>query len=243
MRRMIFAAAKGGTGKTTTAVNVAAGFALAGKRVALLDLDPYAGATVALGLSPDPEAFSIALARERLEGALRETSVPGLYVLPGGPAMADAGRRMGNAPKALRAALEGLRGFDLVLLDTPPAVGPLTVAALACGGELVLPVAASFADLATVAPFLHEAAAVTRDLAPDLRLRGLVPSRVVRTRLSFETLNTLRKNYPETTRTEIRQGAAIAEATAAGIPVLVYAPTSTGAEDFEALTRELSREK
>ena len=114
MRRMIFAAAKGGTGKTTTAVNVAAGFALSGKRVALLDLDPYAGATVALGLSPDPEAFSTALARDRLEGALRETSVPGLYVLPGGPAMADAGRRMGNAPKAVSYTHLTLPTSDLV---------------------------------------------------------------------------------------------------------------------------------
>lgn len=243
MRRLIFAAAKGGTGKTTTAVNVAAGFALAGKRVALLDLDPYAGATVALGLSPEEETFSAALARGALAPAFRETAVPGLYVLPGGPGMADAARRMGGAPKGLRTAVTALEGFDLVAFDTPPAVGPLTVAALSCGGELVLPVAASFADLATVAPFLREAAAVTRDLAPDLRLRALVPSRVVRTRLSFETLNTLRKNYPETTRTEIRQGAAIAEATAAGKPVLVYAPSSPGAEDFHDLTRELSRER
>ena len=243
MRRMIFAAAKGGTGKTTTAVNVAAGFALMGRKVALLDLDPYAGATVALGLTPEAETFSSALARGSLSPALRETGVAGLYVLPGGPGMADAARRMGGTPKALRAAVTALEGFDLALLDTPPAVGPLTVAALSCGGELVLPVAASFADLATVAPFLLEAAAVTRDLAPDLRLRALVPSRVIRTRLAFETLNTLRKNYPETTRTEIRQGAAIAEATAAGEPVLTYAPASTGAEDFHALTRELSRER
>jgi len=243
MRRMIFAAAKGGTGKTTTAVNVAAGFALAGKRVALLDLDPYAGATVALGLSPDGEAFAAALARERLGPALRETTVPGLSVLPGGGGMADAGRRMGHAPKALRAAVDALTGFDVLVLDTPPAVGPLTVAALACGGELVLPVTASFSDLATVGPFLLEAATVTRSLAPDLRLRALVPCRVTRTRLAFETVNALRKNYPETTRTEIRQGAAIAEAAASGEPVLTYAPSSTGAEDFNALTRELSREK
>jgi len=243
MRRMIFAAAKGGTGKTTTAVNVAAGFALSGKRVALLDLDPYAGATVALGLTPDAETFSSALARGTLAPALRETSVPGLYVLPGGPGMADAARKVGTTPKALRAAVAALGEFDLVILDTPPAVGPLTVAALACGGELVLPVTASFADLATVAPFLLEAAAVTRDLAADLRLRAIVPSRVIRTRLAFETLNTLRKNYSETTRTEIRQGAAIAEAAAAGEPVLTYAPSSTGAEDFNALTRELSRER
>ena len=243
MRRMIFAAAKGGTGKTTTAVNVAAGFALAGKRVALLDLDPYAGATVALGLEPEPDTFAGALARGNLSAAFRETSVPGLHVLPGGGGMADAARRMGASPKGLRAAVDALSGFDLLILDTPPAVGPLTVAALACGGELVLPVTSSFADLATVAPFLLEAAAVTRDLAADLRLRAIVPSRVTRTRIAFETLNTMRKNYPETTRTEIRQGAAIAEATAAGRPVLTYAPSSTGAEDFNALVRELSRER
>lgn len=243
MRRMIFAAAKGGTGKTVTAVNVAAGFALAGRRVALLDLDPYAGATVALGLEPEDETFPAALSGKNLGPAFRETAVSGLYVLPGGAGTADAGRRLGNAPKALREAVANLSGFDLLVIDTPPAVGALTVAALACGGELVLPVTASFSDLATVRPFLLEAAAVTRALAPDLRLRAIVPSRVTRTRLAFETLNTLRKNYSETTRTEIRQGAAIAEAAAAGKPVLVYAPSSSGAEDFHALTRELGRER
>ena len=244
MRRLILGAAKGGCGKSTTAINLAAGFALGGARVALLDLDPYAGATSGLGLTPEESTFADVLTRGApIMAAIRETTVSGLSVLPGGIGLADAGRRLASKPLALRGLLEGLKGFSVLILDTPPAVGPLSVAAFAAGGELLVPVVSSFFDLATVAPFIREAADVRRTLAPDLVLRALIPSRVTRTRIALEVLETLRKNYPETTRTEIRQTTGLVESAAAGEPIQVYAPSSTGAEDFNALTRELAREK
>ena len=89
----------------------------------------------------------------------------------------------------------------------------------------------------------RHALAAERDVAPDLRLRAIVPSRVTRTNVSRETLEALRSRYDETTRAEIRLAVAVIEASAAGLPVLEYAPTAPVAEDFRELTRELSREK
>lgn len=242
MRTLIFASAKGGTGKTSTAVNLAAGFASAGRRVIVLDLDPYGGATLSLGLPLEAEALSGALSRGT-PLPVRQTAVERLSVIPAGEGLADASRRLSASPKALRRALEGLTGADVLVIDTPPAVGPLSVAAMACGGELIVPVGASFLDFSTLPPFLLEAGAVTRSLAPDLRLRAIVPSRVTRTNVSRETLEALRSRYNETTRAEIRLAVAVIEASAAGLPVLEYAPTAPVAEDFRELTRELSREK
>lgn len=242
MRTLIFASAKGGTGKTAVSVNLAGAYALAGRKVALLDLDPAAGSTLSLGLSPDADGTAAALSRGTLPTP-HPTAVEGLSVFPGGEGLADAGRRLAGNPKALRRAVEGMRGFDLLVIDTPPAAGPLSIAGLACGGELVVPVGASFLDFASIPAFLEEAAAVVRDLAPDLRLRALVPTRTTRTNMSRETIETLRTRYNETTRAEIRLAVAVIEAAAAGLPVLSYAPSSPVAEDFRELARELSREK
>ena len=242
MRTLIFASAKGGTGKTATAVNLAGAYALAGRKVVVLDLDPAAGVTLSLGLSPDAEGTAAALSR----GSLPEpspTAVEGLSVIPAGEGLADAGRRLSANPRALRRAVEGIRGFDLLVIDTPPAVGPLSIAGLSCGGELVVPVGASFLDFATIPAFLEEAALVVRNLAPDLRLRALVPTRTTRTNMARETIETLRTRYNETTKAEVRLAVAVIEAAAAGLPVLAYAPTAPVAEDFRELARELAREK
>ena len=243
MRRIILAAAKGGAGKSTVAVNLAAGLALSGKRVLFLDLDPYAGGTYGLGLQPDEDGLADVLDRRgQLVTLARETGVRGLAAIAAGVGLFGIVKRLESAPLRLREALHGLRGWDVLVTDTPPAVGPLSVAALAAGGEVLVPFTPSVPDLASVAPFLGEAATVRERLARDLRVRAFVPVRVTRTRIAAEALAAARTQYPETTRTEIRQAAAVVEATAAGQPVAVYAPGSPAAEDFRDLARELKEE-
>src|SRR5215210_3285099 len=137
---------KGGVGKTTTAVNVAACIAEAGRSTLLADLDAQANATVGLGVAKDlrPNVYDVVARRVRVEEALVETDVPGLTLLPSHPDLAGATMELPRVPGSetrLREALASVRGaYDYTLLDCPPSLGPLTVNALVAADRVLVPV-------------------------------------------------------------------------------------------------------
>ena len=246
MRRIAIWAAKGGTGKTTATLNLAAVLAQRGKRVLLADLDPQATATRGLRVEPEAGLLDLLLDQGDLgERIVQVPDVQNLYLLPGSPYAASAERQHAGeagAERLLALALGRLRRYDLVLLDCPPGVGILVVSALAAATEHVAPVDPAPFAVAGLSYPLAVADTVRQRLNPKLARTRVLLSRVARTRAARETVAGLRQRLGDRVlATEIPERAVVVEATAAKQPVVSYAPDHPVAEAFVALARELEK--
>jgi len=246
MRRLAIANQKGGAGKTTTAVNLAAALAARGRKVLVVDLDPEASASVWLGVRDGGrsllETFTSGAAL-----AVRDTAVPGVSLVPSSAWLVGAEKALASeagAETILKLALERLPGtFGYALLDCPPALGVLTVNALAAAGELLAPVEASLLAVDGLIRLLDTVRLVQERLNPKLRLAGVLASKVDgRTRLAQDVVALLRERYPQQTlKTVIRENVRLGEAYAAQKPITTYDPHSAGAEDYRKLAAEIIR--
>ncbi|MCB9915286.1 MAG: ParA family protein [Planctomycetes bacterium] len=245
MHVLSFVNQKGGCGKTTAAVNLAGALAAKGRRVLLVDLDPQAHATMALGWAAEdePTVREVLLGEARADAAL--VSGPGgVSLLPASAALADfedATARMLHAEGALRAALEPLDArFDEVLLDCPPRVdGVLCANALRASDTAVLVVETGAFALQGAVKALDVLAELreTLDRPFDLRVLGTLFDR--RTRFARELLMALHGRFGEALfDTVVRTSVRLREAAAMGVPVQVLDPACRGAADFEALAGE-----
>lgn len=237
---------KGGTGKTTCTVNIGAALAALGQRVLVVDCDPQANATVSLGIDYDEAPVSLA---EVLDGAeaRMDALVPahGLYLLPSHPnALASVARGL-SAERGdqlrLREALAPLfSSFDYVLLDCPPTLSILTLAALVAATELLVPVPTEFLSLEGVAQLLETVEVIQRRFNPRLRVLGLLPvryeSRPTSPRVVMERMEAF--GVP-LFASRVRKSVRIADAPGAGMPVLQYDPRSAAAEDYMAVAKEV----
>jgi len=239
---------KGGVGKTTTTVNLAAGFARASRRVLVVDLDQQANATVALGLSKEdrPSTYDVLAGRSSLESAARKTAREGLLVVPGSRDLAGATvelPRLDDPNSQLSRVTGSVReDFDAVFLDCPPALGPVTVNALVAADRVIVPVQAEYLALEGLVEFLGTLSVIRREMNPSLELAGVVVTmHDERTRLAQDVERELRDHFSETVfRTVIPRTVRIAEAPSYGVSVFDYAPDSRGARAFEALTGEVA---
>ena len=202
MRTITIINQKGGSGKTTTAVCLGAALAQAGKRVAIIDLDPQRSASLWLGqVDPDPEVADILLKKKTVTEVLRPTSVPGLQIAPGGPAMNTVERQldpgMGHLLRLRTALAEVSSSLDFVFLDCPPGLRDLSKVGLLCGDELLVPVEASFMALQGLAE-LAELADQAKSLNPTLRWCGAFLTRYTdRTIMSTQALAQPAGGVPE----------------------------------------------
>src|SRR4051794_37254220 len=194
---------KGGVGKTTTAVNVAACIAEAGFRTLLIDIDPQANATLGLGAAKDiePNIYDVLACHCALEDAECDTAIELLKLVPAHPDLAGANVELPREPGSemrLRAALAGVRErFDYVLLDCPPSLGPLTVNALVAADRVIVPVQTEYFALEGLAGLLDTLALIQRELNPRLTIAGmLLTMHDGRTRLARDVEREVREHFP-----------------------------------------------
>jgi chromosome partitioning protein len=239
---------KGGVGKTTTAVNVAACAAASGSQVLLCDLDPQCNATVALGLDRDrrPSSYDCLIGDRSVAEAARPAGPDNLWIVPASRDLAGAAvelPRMEGSDDNLRQMLGPVRErFALTLLDCPPSLGPVTVNALVAADRVVVPVQAEYLALEGLVQFLETLQVVRRELNPGLVLTGVVITmHDERTRLAHDVERELRDHFPDLVfRTVIPRSVRVAEAPSFGLPVIEHAPASRGSAAYRELAAELA---
>lgn len=246
MRTVAVAMQKGGSGKTTTTVNLAAALAEKGKRVLVVDVDPQANATSWFGVrDPGKGVFAALCENGSLSDILVRTGTEGVDLVPSSAWLVGAEKALAGevgAETLLRRRLRAVAdSYDAALIDTPPTLGVLTVGALVAADEVLVPVEAHVMALNGLAQLLQTVDAVRDRLNEGLRILGVAACRVdMRTRHSQEVVDELRKRFPaETFRTVIRENVRLAEAPSFGQPVTAYDTRSAGAEDHRALAAEV----
>jgi chromosome partitioning protein len=240
---------KGGTAKTTTAVNLGAALAERGQRVLLIDMDPQGSATEWLGYSPTSMDLAEVLTEGRpLGDVARSTVVDGLELVPASRALTIADRQLSGEPgiqTVLRDALAALPRRDVVLIDCPPALGLLVVMSLAAAHEVLVPVAAASMELAGLAELLRTIDKVKERLNPQLRLSAVLASRVdVRglhtSRIASDVLASLRRRFPsQMLEAVIHENVRLREAPSHHQPITLYDPNGVAARDYRAAATEL----
>ncbi|MEI6527692.1 MAG: AAA family ATPase [Planctomycetota bacterium] len=258
MRKIAVINQKGGVGKTTTAVNLAAGIAACGHRVCLLDLDPQAHATLHLGVTlreGEPSVYDV-LCNEMQISDVRRDVTEKLSVIPSHLDLAAAEMELAcevGREVILRDRLEQVtEPFDFLILDCPPSLGVLTLNALTAVDEVYLPMQPHFLALHGLSKLLRTIEIVSKRLNPALRLEGIVLCMYESgTRLAAEVSNDIEEFLKASAaqspvwasakffQTKIRRNIRLAEAPSFGQSIFDYAPTSNGAEDYMALAREI----
>jgi chromosome partitioning protein len=239
---------KGGVGKTTTAVNLAACVASGGSQTLLADLDPQCNATVALGGDRDmhPSSYDCLVGEVSVAEAARPAGPDNLWLVPANRDLAGAAvelPRLKGAETRLRERLGPLRErFAFTLLDCPPSLGPVSVNALAAADRAIVPVQAEYLALEGLVQFLETLGMIRRELNPALEVSGLlITMHDERTRLARDVERELREHFPEMVfETVIPRSVRVAEAPSYGLPVTEHAPASRGSEAYRALAKELS---
>jgi chromosome partitioning protein len=239
---------KGGVGKTTTTINLAAAMAEAGRQVLVIDLDPQANTTRGLGLDPGrrrPTVYQLLSGEAAVDDVAVPSQVEGLYVVPSQLELAGAEIElagMANREGRLRAALADLAGgFGHVLIDCPPSLGLLTLNALAAADQMLIPLQCEYYALEGLSHLLYTHQLVRMGLNPRLEVGGILLTQFdARTTLSWDVVREVRRAYPDQVfATLIPRNVRVSEAPSHGIPITVYDPTCRGALAYRQLAEEV----
>ena len=235
---------KGGSGKTTTAVNLAAALHLLGRRVLLVDLDPQANATLAVGVDPMALAKSVNDLFTTIDTAPQDVVVTTDFGLPLLPSHPDLARTEGGMRATQVGLLRGLLApfedaYEFAVIDTPPAESYLAVNALVAADRALIPLQAHYLALQGLAQVLDQVEQVRRGLNPGLQIAGILPTLVnARTNISKAVLEEVRRGYPELVYPfGIDYSVKHAEASLAGRPIVLTDTEHQGARAYMELAR------
>ncbi|MBQ6493557.1 MAG: ParA family protein [Erysipelotrichaceae bacterium] len=240
---------KGGVGKTTTSINLAAGLAYLNRKVLLVDFDPQGNATQGIGHRvglKDLTIYDAILNGADIEECIQTISKPPLDILPANINLAGADLELAKIEEGreqlLKRALSPIRDkYDYIIVDCPPSLGLLNTNALTAADSVLIPVQSEYYALEGITQLLQTIRLVQRLFNPDLKIEGVLLTMYdARTNLSAEVGQEIRKHFKEKAyRTYIPRNVKLSEAPSCGLSIYDYAITSEGAKAYVALTREV----
>lgn len=250
MRTITITNQKGGSGKTTTVVNLAAALVERNRGILIIDLDSQASATAWLGIqTPGKGIAAFFDGTASLDSLVISDISARLDIIPGSAWLTGIDKTLAGevAPESmLKRGLEAFRGrYDYILIDCPPSLGILTVNALAASGEVLIPVEVSILAFSGLVQLMHTVQVVRERLNPDLVIAGILACRVdARTRNALDIVELLREKYGrDVFKTVIRENVRTREAPSWGKPITEYDSNSAGAADYRALAAEIIRQE
>lgn len=235
---------KGGTGKTTTTINLGSALSKLGKKVLLLDLDPQSNLSYSLAVTqPDATLADAFLGNKKLKDILIEKD--NLWIAPGSNDLVDIEISLvsqENRENFLKTMLDGVKEFDYILIDCPPSLSVLTLNALTAAHEVLIPLQMEVLTLQGLDQIMNTVQKVRKAFNPKLRIKGIVVVMFdMRRKLSQEVLEYLQQNIKEHIfKSQIRLNVKLAEAPSFGKSVLDYDAASNGAKDYKALAKEFT---
>jgi len=239
---------KGGVGKSTTAINLAAYLAEKGERILVVDMDPQGNATSGLGVSPNSNGcmYDVLLEGRPISEVALETGVPGLHVAPATINLVGAEVELVSSLARefkLKRALEKLPedAYDRVLLDCPPSLDLLTLNALTAASEVLIPMQCEYYALEGLTQLMQSIRLVREELNPALRVGGVLLTMYdPRTNLSRQVAEEVRSFFGDRVfHTIVPRNVRLSEAPSFGLPIALYARKSTGAKAYEAVAEEV----
>lgn len=240
---------KGGVGKTTTAINLAAGLAREGKNILLIDMDPQANTSSGLGLEEEGEGaslYDLLTDNIDLDKAIQASSIERVKIIPADSNLAGLEIEAVNIEDReglLKAKLEGIGSYDYVLIDCPPSLSILTINALTASDSVLIPIQAEYYSLEGLGSLMKTLDLVKRSLNPDLVIEGIVVTMYdARNNLSREVLEEVRSYFKDLVyETMIPRNVRLAEAPSHGLDIFTYDKASKGALAYQDLAQELIR--
>ena len=237
---------KGGVGKTTSTINIAAAIAKVGKSVLVVDLDPQANATSGLAIDKsklDYSVYDVLVNEVPASEVIQSSKVDGLYVLPAAPSLAAAEQELVavlSRETVLKNALKNLV-YDIILIDCPPSLGLLSINALVAANSVLIPVQTEFYALEGLGLLMQTIQRVQSGLNPNLQLEGVVMTMVdSRNALSGQVIDEVKKHFGEFVySTKIPRNVRLAESPSFGKTIFEHDKWSKGAKAYKALVKEM----
>lgn len=243
---------KGGTGKTTTAINLSAYLALAGKKALLVDLDPQGNATSGSGINKHnitQSTYHVLLEELDIQATLQKTEIPNFLVAPANLDLTGAEVELvsvlGREHRLKKALQKSKQDFDFIIIDAPPSLGLLTINALCAADSVLIPVQCEYYALEGVSQLVNTVRLVKDNLNPELEIEGVLLTMAdFRTNLTKEVAQEVRNYFKEKVyQSIIPRSIRLTEAPSYGKPVAIYDKESNGAKKYEELAAEVLGKK